>query len=187
MTDMFTVLSHDHEEVKSMLAQLQARHGVAAAGDAGASERKKMVERLVIEESKHESVEEKFFWPVVRDRVPEGAKMADAATAQEDEGKQLLDKLDKLEPDAPEFEALIGSFAVAGTKHIAYEEHQVWPALRAVLSEQEREEIGRKLEEGKKTAPTRPHPATPSSAGAQKAAAPAALLDKARDAINGRG
>ena len=43
-------------------------------------------------------------------------------------------------------------------------------------------------DEGKKTAPTRPHPHTPPSPGALKTAGPiAAAADKARDAVTGRG
>src|SRR5436853_436137 len=71
MTDVFTVLSKDHEEVKGMLAELEKGPTVAT----GASEeqlmlRKKMAEELIIEESRHEAVEEMFFWPAVRDHLP---------------------------------------------------------------------------------------------------------------------
>ena len=42
----------------------------------GASEdqlalRKKMTEQLITEESKHEALEEMYFWPVVRDHLPQ--------------------------------------------------------------------------------------------------------------------
>jgi hypothetical protein len=44
------------------------------------------------------------------------------------------------------------------------------------------------MQEAKKTAPTRPHPRTPSSPGALKATGPvAAAADKARDAMTNRG
>jgi hypothetical protein len=72
--------------------------------------------------------------------------------------------------------------------HIAFEETQVWPGLRLVLSAQTAAELGTKIAEGKKTAPTRPHPHTPPSPGVLKAAGPAvAAADKARDAVTGRG
>ena len=52
----------------------------------------------------------------------------------------------------------------------------MWPGLRTQIAE------------GKKTAPTRPHPHTPPSPGALKAAGPvAAATDRARDAVTGRG
>ncbi len=67
-------------------------------------------------------------------------------------------------------------------------ETQVWPSLRNALSADEANEIGRKIEEGKKTAPTRPHPHTPASPGLLKSAGPvAAAADKARDKMSDRG
>ena len=69
MPDVFDVLSRDHEEVKRMLLEFEA--GPTAATGAGADElalRKKMAQALVIEESKHEAVEEMYFWPAVQDR-----------------------------------------------------------------------------------------------------------------------
>ena len=49
-----------------------------------------MVEELVIEESRHEAVEEMYFWSAVRDRVPNGDELADTATGQEQKGKEIL-------------------------------------------------------------------------------------------------
>jgi hemerythrin-like domain-containing protein len=189
MPSAFDVLAQDHEQVKQMLTEFEK--GPTAA--TGASEnhlalRKKMAEELVIEESKHEAVEEMYFWPTVRDRVPNGGELADKAVGQEQEAKGVLDRLDKCEADDPEFERLLTEFIAAGREHIEFEETQVWPALRTALSAQEADELGTKLEQGKKTAPTRPHPHTPPSPGVLKTAGPAAAAaDRARDAASGRG
>ena len=96
MTSAFEVLSKDHEEVKQMLAELE--RGPAAATGADSDQlalRKKMVQQLVIEESKHEAVEEMYFWPAVRDALTNGDSLADQAEAQEQEAKSVLDRLDK--------------------------------------------------------------------------------------------
>jgi hypothetical protein len=189
MTDAFEVLAQDHAEVKQMLTQLEV--GAVRQGGAGTeqlAQRKKLAEQLVIEESKHEAVEEMYFWPAVREHLVGGDKLADTAIAQEQEGKEVLDKLDKLDAGHPEFEKLLAEFIRAGRAHIDYEETQVWPGLRAALTGQQAEELGGKLEAGKKTAPTRPHPHTPATPGALKSTGPvAAAADKARDAITDRG
>ena len=189
MPDVFEVLSRDHEEVKRMLSEFEA--GPTAAAGASADQlalRKKMAQTLVIEESKHEAVEEMYFWPVVRDRLPDGGRLADQANEQEQEGKEVLNSLDKSDADDPQFEELLGKFITAGREHIAFEETQVWPGLRAALSEAEAATLGNKLEQAKKTAPTRPHPGTPASPGVLKSAGPvAAAADRARDAVTGRG
>ena len=189
MADAFEVLAKDHAEVKQMLTQLEL--GAIRQGGAGAeqlTQRKKLAQQLVIEASRHEAVEEMYFWPAVREHLSSGDQLADTAIGQEDEGKEVLDKLDKLDADDPEFEKLLAEFTRAGREHIDYEETQVWPGLRAALTAEQSQEIGRKMEAGKKTAPTRPHPRTPSSPGVLKATGPvAAAADKARDAITHRG
>jgi Hemerythrin HHE cation binding domain len=147
-----------------------------------------MTEQLIIEESKHEALEEMYFWPVVRDHLPDGDTLADQATGQEQEAKEVLAKLDKLDPGDAEFETLLATFAAAAQEHIAFEESAVWPGLRTALNTERAAELGTQIADGKKTAPTRPHPHTPPSPGALKAAGPiAAVADRARDAVTGRG
>jgi hemerythrin-like domain-containing protein len=189
MPTVFDVLGRDHQEVKQMLSELEK--GPTARTGARDNElvlRKKMVEQLVIEESKHEAVEEMYVWPAVRDRVPDGERLARTATGQEQEGKEVLDRLDKLEASDPQFEELVVTFIQAGREHISYEETAVWPLLRESLSAKEASELGDKVAEAKKTAPTRPHPHTPPSPSVLKSAGPAvAAADRARDAVSGRG
>ena len=171
-----------------MLAELEK--GPTAASGATADQlalRKKMAQQLVIEESKHEAVEEMYFWPAVREHLNDGDDLANQAQQQEQEGKEVLDKLDKAAAEDAEFEKLLAQFVKDGREHIAFEESRVWPRLRAALSAEQAGEIGRKLEEGKKTAPTRPHPHTPASPGVLKTAGPAAAAaDRLRDAATGR-
>ena len=189
MPSVFEVLGRDHEEVKRMLSE--SEKGPTAADGASLDQlalRKKMAETLVIEESRHEAVEEMYFWPAVRDRLPDGGQLADEATGQEQEAKQVLAQLDKSGADDPEFEKLLGQFITAGREHIAFEETRVWPGLRSALTSTEAEELGEKLEQARKTAPTRPHPGTPPSPGVLKSTGPVvAAADKARDAVTGRG
>ena len=189
MPNVFDVLRQDHQEVQQMLTELEIGPTVATGSGGGElALRKKLVQQLVIEESKHEALEEMYFWPAVRDKVPDGGQLADIAIGQEQEGKEVLDRLDKLDPDQPEFERLLITFIAAGREHISFEEGQVWPRLRTVLTADEARSLGDKIAAGKKTAPTRPHPNTPASPGMLKTAGPAVgAADRARDAATGRG
>jgi hemerythrin superfamily protein len=188
MASAFDVLAKDHEEVKRMLTELELGPTAATGADPGQlALRQKMVEQLVIEESKHEAVEEMYFWPAVREHLEDGDDLANQAQDQEQEGKAVLDQLYKLAPDDERFESQLVQFTRAGRAHIAFEETSVWPYLRAALTAGEADDLGRKLEDGKKTAPTRPHPHTPASPGVLKAAGPAvAAADRLRDAATGR-
>ncbi len=188
MPDVFEVLSHDHNEVKSMLAELEAGSGPAAPTGQDALElRTKMVEQLIIEESKHEAVEEEYFWPAVRELVQDGDTLADHAVEQEQAAKHVLNDLIGLKAGDAKFEELLSKFVSDGREHIAYEEETVWPKLRLVLSAERAAELGAKLAEGKKIAPTRPHPHTPPKPGILKAAGPVVgAADKIRDKMTGR-
>lgn len=188
MTDVFEVLARDHAEVKQMLSQLEMGAMRQARPSAEQLEqRKKLAEQLIIEESKHEAVEEMYFWPAVRRHLEDGDDLANQAQDQEQEGKAVLGKLDKLAPEDEEFEAQLAQFTQAGRAHIAFEETSVWPYLRAAMTAGEADDLGRELAAAKKTAPTRPHPKTPASPGVLKAAGPAvAAADRLRDAATGR-
>ena len=130
MADVFTVLGQDHQEVKHMLAELEK--GPTSA--TGASEdqlalRKKMTEELIIEEAKHEALEEMYFWPAVREYIQSGNILADEATRQEQDAKEVLADLDKLSPGDADFERLFCSFIVDARVHIEFEETEVWPLM----------------------------------------------------------
>ena len=100
MQSVFEILSRDHLEVKRMLAELETGPTVATGASAThLGLRKKMVEELIIEESKHEAAEEMYFWPAVREHLPNGDQLAETATSQEQEAKKVLNRLDKLNAD----------------------------------------------------------------------------------------
>jgi hemerythrin-like domain-containing protein len=141
-----------------------------------------------MDSSRHEAAEEQYFWPTVRERVPNGNELADKAISQETKAKEILAKLDKAASRDKEFDDLIVEFIPAARQHIAFEENRVWPSLRESLSPAESEELGEKIQRAEQKGPTRPHPHTPPSPGILKTAGPAvALIDRLRDAISGRG
>jgi len=176
MTDAIELLRRDHDEVRQLLSALEAAPADAA-----------LVEQLVIAESGHEAVEEQYFWPLVRRRVQNGARLADEAVSQEQEAKHVLDLLEKHGPGHQEFGARLRQFMAIGRAHIDFEETEVWPWARLALSEQELDDLGAQLEQGKRLAPTRPHPNMPCTPEVLKVAAPlAGATDRIRDVLGGR-
>ncbi len=157
MADVFTVLAKDHQEVKDMLAELDK--GPTRATGASQNQlalRKKMTQELIIEESKHEALEEMYFWPAVRENLPAGNTLADEATGQEQEAKQVLADLDKLDASEAEFEKLLAKFTVAARQHIEFEETQVWPGLRVRAHRRDRDRTRR---QDRRRQEQRSHPA----------------------------
>jgi hemerythrin-like domain-containing protein len=189
MTDVFQVLRKDHDEVKAMLAQLD--EGPKASTGATAEQlafRKRSVDEVIVEESKHEAAEQQYFWPAVKRIGADGLRVAQLGLAQEAEADPVLADLDKLQPDDEGFEERLVAFAAAARAHIAYEEAHAWPLLRATISADEAEALGEQITRAKKLAPTRPHPHVPPQPGPAKAAGPVAgVADRLRDAVTGRG
>lgn len=190
MTDAIELLRRDHDEVRALLAQLEMTQLEASTGQdrADAHERRRaLVLRVVVRESAHEAIEEQYFWPVVRRRVHDGARLADEGISQELELKRILDVLDGLDPAAPRFEPLLRQLAGTGRAHHEFEERRVWPGVRLALSEQELADLGARLEQGRRLAPTRPHPSLSADPEVLRLTGRiAGATDRIRDALAGR-
>ncbi|HNM86595.1 MAG TPA: hemerythrin domain-containing protein, partial [Mycobacterium sp.] len=146
-----------------------------------------MVTNLVIAESQHEAIEQQLFWPAVREALDDGDELADHAIEEEQEGKKLLQRLEDGKPGDADYHEALQEFVKAGRHHIAYEQDVVWPRFEAAAGRERLETLGRKLEQAKKMAPTRPHPDTPPNPAVLKTmGVGAALADKIRDELTGR-
>jgi len=182
--DAIDLLQRDHDEIRRMLAALERPWPGAVEPDTvepGMLDTV-LIAQLVVAESGHEAIEERYFWPLVRRRVQNGPRLADEAVSQEQESKRVLDLLER-QPDA----ARLRQFLALGRAHIDFEETEVWPGVRLALSEQELGNLGTQLAQGKRLAPTRPHPNMPCTPEVLKVAAPiAGATDRIRDVLVGR-
>jgi hypothetical protein len=185
-TGAIELLQHDHDQIRRLLSELRA--GPAGTVPTGEHDpRGATVEQLVICASKHEAIEEQYFWPVIRRRVRDGARLADQAVSQELQVKHVLDLLDGLDPADGEFELLLRQLASVCGVHLDFEESRVWPGVRLALSEQELDDLGAQLTQGRRLAPTRPHPHMPPDPEVQRLAGRiAGATDRIRDALTGR-
>jgi hemerythrin-like domain-containing protein len=186
--DAITVLGRQHNQVQYLLKQLQALPSHTTGGSPEhMSERKSIVDMITVRLSEHETIEEEHFWPAVRKALPDGDQQADAALQQEQEGKDTLTELGRLDPDSREFDEHVEQFVLQVRKHVAFE-GQVFLKMREAMPEEDLDRLGEKLLSAMKTAPTRPHRHAPKRPGAavKASAAGAAVLDKARDAAGDR-
>lgn len=181
MSDIFTELETDHQAVLRMAQELETS---GLADDA----RGRIVERLVMEESKHEAAEEMWFWPAVREFVSNGEGLRNTGLDQEEEGKKLLQQLSKTPSANPDFDRLLGELIPAIRSHVDYEQARVWPALRSALPPATAHQLGAKYRSAYQSGPTRPHPHSSADPAVLKVAGrAAAAVDRARDAITHRG
>ena len=154
--DATMVLTRQHNQVRALQEQLEAIPSTRTGGTASDFQRRKsIVDMITMHLSRHETAEEAHFWPAVRSALPDGNDWADAALAQEQEGKDLLTALGRLDGGTEEFDEHVEKLVLALRKHVAHEE-QVFLRLREAMPAQQREKLGRKLLQASKHAPTRP-------------------------------
>ncbi len=184
-TELFSLLRRKHDQLNAQAAELlglptgRLEERVAA---------KTKMQRLVIDASKHEAVEETYLWPLVRDTIDGGEAMVRLATEQELAGRRLLHDLENRKPEDPDFRSLLETFSLAVAAHITYEERTIWPAMLAALDENRRDQLAAQLVAGRATAPTRPHPSAPASPGRHERLGKAIVLfDHTADRITRRG
>ena len=159
MEDVFEVLATDHEEIRQVLAELEKGPTAATGGcEDQLMLRKMMTEELIVEEAKHAETERTYLWPAVGEHVPGGGQLADRAICQQLEIGELLAELDTLDASDPEFEELLAAFTRAALDHFDFEERQVWPRLRAVLTMKAATEMGRKILQGRRATVELPRP-----------------------------
>jgi hemerythrin-like domain-containing protein len=135
---------------------------------------------------KHSVAEETQVYPRVEKQVDK--EEAEHSKEEHAEAEETMKRLERLDPDDPEFDASVEELIGEIRHHVAHEESRMFTELRASFSHDELVEMAEKVEAVKKIAPTRAHPMTPNEAGVRLAVGPvASLLDHLRDAVSGRG
>jgi hemerythrin superfamily protein len=182
--DVIDVLTHDHREVEQMFAELEGLGG--ASGDAQAQRRKDLVDQVTIELVRHSVAEEAEVYPRVKERVSDAE--AERAKHEHAEAEQTMKRLEKLQPDDPNFATELATLMQEVRQHVAEEEGEMFPHMREIFTPEELTEMGAKVESVKKMAPTRPHPTAPDEPPGDKILGPVTgLLDRMRDAVTKRG
>ena len=174
------VLTQDHRTVEQLFRQYH---------QAPTNERKgELVNQIIRELSVHAAIEEEILYPTVREALPDGDQLAQDGLQEHQAAKEILADLDKMSSDDAQFDHKVGQLMEDMEHHVQDEEGEMFPKLQQALGDDTLADIGQELEQAKKRAPTRPHPAAPDQPPGIKVAGPvAALLDRIRDKIQGRG
>ncbi|MFI9155295.1 hemerythrin domain-containing protein [Streptomyces sp. NPDC053367] len=175
-------LMTDHREVEDLFARIEA----LPSGDR--NQRKMYADQVTMELVRHSVAEEAYLYPAVREHIAGGDAMADRELEDHAKAERIMKDLEGCEADDPEFDRLMGDLMTEIRAHVADEEQNLFPMLRAACSPETLDDLGDKVRTAKKTAPTRPHPSAPDKPPANKLLAPGmGLVDRMRDALTGRG
>ncbi len=176
--DAVELLKHDHRMVEQLLRDYDA-----AKTD---EQRRGVVEIMIRELSKHAALEEVTVYPFAKQYLGKGADV-DRQLGEHKELKRTLASLDALGPGDGSERRLVQQLSEEVRTHVDGEEGRFLPALQAGLDEAALSDLGEQLEQQKKLAPTRPHPAAPDEPPVLTLAAPfVAIYDRFRDRVQGR-
>jgi hemerythrin superfamily protein len=176
--DVIDFLIGQHEQIKSLFAETLSRSGKQRE-DAFLELR-----RLL---AVHETAEEEVVHPRAKRKLANGAEVVEARLEEEHEAKTVLAELEKIDVNAEEFTRQLSQLRDAVTDHAKHEEEDEFARLEKDLSGDELEQMGRAAKLAESMAPTRPHAGVESQVANLFAGPFAAMLDRARDAIVGKG
>lgn len=177
--DVVDILTTDHQEMMELAGQI--KH----TSDTG--QRRDTADTLIAEVMRHAVAEEMYVYPVIEKHIPNGTEEVEHDKKEHDEIVQVMKQLEDCEADDPDFIERVGKLEGLLSHHADDEESQQFPKMRNHLSSEQLIELGKKVEEAKKLAPTRPHPSAPHSELFHKSVgAGVGMVDRLRDKLTGR-
>ena len=180
MPDVIELLEHDHREVEEMFAEFDK------ATDP--KERRTIADKIIIELVRHSEAEEQAVYPAMKKALSDGEQLVEHEISEHSEAEQLMKQLDGMDPQDAQFPVLMGQLKSAIEEHVREEETDAFPRFRDAVSKDELDKLGTVVQALKKIVPTHPHPMAPDHPPFNALLAPgAALVDRVRDLLTGRG
>lgn len=178
--DAITLLKQDHQAVEKLFKQFER------AGDDAHVEKRRLVDQMIEELSKHASVEEQLFYPVARAAVPDTEDVALESLEEHHIVKWVLSELDGMDPKAERFDAKVTVLMENVRHHVEEEEDEFFPKVRDELGRKALGELGDAMERAKAVAPTHPHPRAPDTPPGNLVVGTAAgVADRVGDTVSG--
>jgi hemerythrin-like domain-containing protein len=182
--DVVDLLSADHREFDRIFRELEQLRG--RTDEESLRRKRELVDDVTIGLVKHSVAEETKVYPRVEKQIDEDE--AEHSKEEHAEAEETMKRLERMDPDDPEFDGAVAELIREIRHHVEGEESRMFTELRASFSHEQLVEMAEQVEAVKRIAPTRAHPMTPNEAGVRLAVGPvASLLDHLRDAVSGRG
>lgn len=177
--DVVDILTTDHHEVIDLLQQIKI--------STDAEERRDLTDTVISELVRHSVAEEMYVYPAMKKYLPDGDQAVDHDVEEHKELEKTMKKLESVDAQSSDFTQLLADLENILRDHVRDEENEQFPRLRAQVPGEELIEIGEKVENAKKLAPTRPHPMAPNNEVFHKLVGPGVgLVDRLRDKLTGR-
>jgi hemerythrin superfamily protein len=139
--DATKLLIADHNRVKGLFARYKKAHEAKNVKDSTA-----LASKITEELRVHTTIEERVFYPAVREMSDTLADAVDEGVEEHHVVKILLDEIDALKPGSDEWTAKITVVIESVEHHVEEEEEEMFPKVRSNSTVARREELGEALE-----------------------------------------
>lgn len=178
--DAITLLKQDHETVEKLFKKFEQ------TGDRAFVERRRLVDQIIEELSRHAAIEEQLFYPVTRATVDDVDDEVLESIEEHHVVKWLLHELEAMDPADERFKAKVTVLIENVRHHVEEEEQDYFPKVREALGRNDLGELGDAMEDAKKSAPTHPHPRSPDTPPGNIIVGNAAgVVDRVTDTVAG--
>lgn len=140
--NVFTLLKADHKKVAGILEKLDS------TTERGVKTREELFTNLKTELDVHANIEETIFYPELK-KADETRDITLEAFEEHRLVKQLLGELDKMDKGEEQWTARFTVLKEQIEHHVEEEEDEMFPKARKVLSEEQAEILGTRMEEAK--------------------------------------
>ena len=177
--DVVDVLTTDHHEVTALIGEIWVT--------TDAETRRDLADTVISELVRHSVAEEMYVYPAMRKHLPDGDAAVEHDTTEHKQLESTMKQLEGVDASDPQFTVLLRQLETILADHVADEEREQFPQLRARIPREELVQMAGKVEAAKKVAPTRPHPGAPNNQVFHKLVGPGVgLVDRLRDKLSGR-
>jgi hemerythrin-like domain-containing protein len=149
-TDAIVVLKADHQEIRKQFKRF------TEAGQNATAAKGKIVDKIIELLTVHTYIENEVMYPEVRSLLPDLEDDVLESYEEHHVSDVLVAELAEMTPDAERFDAKTTVLIENVTHHMDEEEQDWFPKVREGLSRKQLQELGARMIELKKTAPTTP-------------------------------
>jgi hypothetical protein len=174
-TDLISAITDTRRELEGLLQEVES-------GVTSPEHRRQLADHLITELVAHAVAEEQYLYPAVRQHLPDGKQIADAAHAAHAEAEQVMITLQNMSPVDARFELSLSTLIADTRRHI---DDDLPSRLGQACPAAELRELGDKFCEAKQNAPGRPHPSAEERKPGKLILDPGdALVEKVRAALS---
>ena len=136
MPDVIALIEREHRQVEALFQNFRETGNSA------------LVSNICDELDAHAAAEEEAFYPVVRDDVPSGKKLASEAKEEHGEARQLIGRIRRTS-DPDHVVELVSELEQVVSHHVDEEEQEMLPSAHRSLGEDRLAAIGSAYESAK--------------------------------------